>query len=156
MESQNSRMAKGTRRSLSSTPIIFLPITADFDHRNLQDWASLSKRIGDWLLRVVAERRSIIWRWGREAFWITFVAAYPSFPRGDWPRWPCEIALDGPFICHWVERQQTSAHVEDGGEDVADAMHDSPAVDTNIPLLRDVHAELWARLQNHLSVLRDV
>jgi hypothetical protein len=41
--------------------------------------------------------------WGWDAFWLTFVAAYPFFPRGTWPMWDPRIPLEGAFIEQWLE-----------------------------------------------------
>lgn len=38
------------------------------------------------------------WKWGTEAFWMAFTAAYPSFPSGSWPFWNPIIALEGSYI----------------------------------------------------------
>ncbi|TFK79105.1 hypothetical protein K466DRAFT_459449, partial [Polyporus arcularius HHB13444] len=68
-------------------------------------WVWLYEQIERWLVDVVVDRRSKLWIWGREAFWIAFVGAYPAFPGGEWPNWnPC-ISMDGEFIRRWVETQ---------------------------------------------------
>lgn len=150
-------------------PITFLPLPLSFDRRSQRHWASISQRIADWLISVVADLFSNIWKWGREAFWISFVAAYPSFPNGEWPTWPTEISLEGAFISYWITHRQYRSHdrehnesgkregEEDGDGDgdvgypVAPAQHQQ-----DIPILVDHHAELWARFHQHLSVLNVV
>ncbi|KAJ3002668.1 hypothetical protein NUW54_g5725 [Trametes sanguinea] len=99
------------RRAIATMPITFLPISSDFDFRNSRSWATLADRVADWLIAVVADTRSPVWTWGREAFWITFVGAHPRFPDGEWPNWPCEIMLDGTFITYWMRRQQITCQV---------------------------------------------
>lgn len=42
------------------------------------------------------------WTWGRDAFWMAFVAAHPDFPRGSWPLWNSRISLEGAFIESWT------------------------------------------------------
>ncbi|KIK80277.1 hypothetical protein PAXRUDRAFT_159096 [Paxillus rubicundulus Ve08.2h10] len=37
-----------------------------------------------------------------EFFWMAFVAAFPSFPYGDWPDWNPRITMDGDFISYWI------------------------------------------------------
>lgn len=34
---------------------------------------------------------------------MAFVAAFPSFPLGDWPVWDARISMEGNFISQWVE-----------------------------------------------------
>jgi hypothetical protein len=63
----------------------------------------LSLKIEDWLVAVVADTEVPEWVWGREIFWLSFVAAYPLFPHGDWRKWNATIPLDGPFIQSWME-----------------------------------------------------
>ncbi|KAI9058803.1 hypothetical protein FKP32DRAFT_1597129 [Trametes sanguinea] len=139
-------------------PITFLPIAPGFDFRHSQDWAQLADRVADWLIAVVDDPRSRVWRWGREVFWIAFVGAYPRFPGGEWPNWPCKISLDGAFITHWMNRQHG---LTCEGTSEVDGDYGPPSVEVaepeeEIPVYHDVHAELWARLQQHLSVLHSM
>ncbi|KAL0567445.1 protein kinase, partial [Marasmius crinis-equi] len=53
------------------------------------------------------------WEWGREAYWMAFTAAYPEFPRGEWPSWDASIGLDGPYIIEWLNREE-SIHGQEG------------------------------------------
>jgi len=39
----------------------------------------------------------------REFFWMSFVAAFPLFPFGNWPNWDPRISLQGSFISYWME-----------------------------------------------------
>ncbi|KAG2104654.1 uncharacterized protein F5147DRAFT_775476 [Suillus discolor] len=77
-------------------PIPFLPLPSMFNHTNQDDWAKLSKEIEGWLVELDTELSQ--WMWGRDTFWLTFIAAYPFFPRGTWPMWDPRIPLEGTFI----------------------------------------------------------
>ena len=35
-------------------------------------------------------------------FWMAFVAAFPTFPHGDWLLWDLLITIEGNFISSWV------------------------------------------------------
>jgi hypothetical protein len=71
-------------------------------------WANLSSQIQDWLINDVTNPRSQEWKWGRDLFWISFIAAHPLFPQGSWPKWNSKISMDGPFIQNWIDRGQMS------------------------------------------------
>jgi hypothetical protein len=81
--------------------IPFLPLR-HFDNSDWNTWATLSKNIESWLVDVGSETQ--LWTWGRDAFWLAFIAAYPLFPRGSWPKWDSRIPLEGPFIEQWLEQ----------------------------------------------------
>lgn len=70
---------------LDDTLIPFLPLQ-HFDYADQAKWASLMKDIEAWLVDQV-NCQTQLWTWGRDAFWLAFIAAYPSFPRGSWPKW---------------------------------------------------------------------
>ncbi|KAG1741896.1 uncharacterized protein EDB91DRAFT_1052261 [Suillus paluster] len=92
------------------TTISFLPLPPSFDHINRADWETVSRQIQEWLTMKV-DTESSLWTWGRDAFWLVFIAAYPSFPMGKWLMWdPC-IPLEGSFIEQWLECSN------DGGND---------------------------------------
>ncbi|KAG0694573.1 hypothetical protein DFH29DRAFT_815197 [Suillus ampliporus] len=63
----------------------------------------LSKEIEKWLVAEV-DARSQLWTWGRDAFWLTFVAAYPLFPRGKWRMWDPRVPVEGTFVEEWLGR----------------------------------------------------
>ena len=42
-------------------------------------------------------------------FWTAFIAAFPSFPLGDWPPWDVRIPMAGDFI----EKQVVAADFEE-------------------------------------------
>lgn len=75
-----------------------------FDPSNQSCWAALSISIEHWLLSEVVSVRCPEWMWGCNAFWISFIAAYPNFPGGEWPTWNTRIAMEGPFIEKWMQR----------------------------------------------------
>jgi len=50
----------------------------------VESWVALAEHIQDWLLNVVLDTHSQEWLWGRKAFWIAFIAAYPLFLLGSW------------------------------------------------------------------------
>ncbi|KAG2143511.1 uncharacterized protein EDB93DRAFT_1061538, partial [Suillus bovinus] len=81
--------------------IPFLPLQ-HFDNSDWNTWATLSKNIESWLVDVGSETQ--LWTWGRDTFWLAFIAAYPLFPRGSWPKWDSCIPLEGPFIKRWLEQ----------------------------------------------------
>ncbi|KAG1719838.1 hypothetical protein EDB19DRAFT_1898628 [Suillus lakei] len=82
--------------------IPFLPLPPTFNYFNRTDWQMVSQRIQEWLTTEV-DTRSSVWTWGRDAFWLAFVAAYPSFPSSQWPMWDPRIPLEGEFIEQWLE-----------------------------------------------------
>ena len=85
------------------TPISFLPLRQTFDYTSPAEWAVLSKQIEEWLVGEV-DTRSQLWTWGRDAFWLAFVAAYPLFPGGNWRKWDTRVPLEGTFIVEWMKR----------------------------------------------------
>jgi hypothetical protein len=95
-------------------PIPFLPLPPTFNYFNRTDWQMVSQNIQEWLTSEV-DTRSAMWTWGRDAFWLAFVAAYPSFPNGQWPMWDPRIPLEGEFIEQWLERSGGDS----AGEDLA-------------------------------------
>lgn len=89
--------------------IPFFPLPPTFDHTNRGDWASLSKEIEKWLVQLDTGLPQ--WTWGRDAFWLAFVAAFPFFPRGTWPLWNPHVPLEGAFIEKWLEASGQSTTV---------------------------------------------
>ncbi|KAG1753907.1 uncharacterized protein EDB91DRAFT_1242870 [Suillus paluster] len=107
----------------ADVPIPFLPLPLGFDYTKRSDWATLSKQIEGWLAELDTELPQ--WMWGRDTFWLTFVAAFPSFPRGTWPKWDSRIPLEGAFIEQWLEASSSSARFdEEIFEIVGDAQED--------------------------------
>jgi hypothetical protein len=77
---------------------------------------TLAETIQDWL---VAEETSLrgeeLRKWGTEAFWIAFTAAYPAFPHGEWPRWDTQIRMEGQYIKSWLESLSDDDGLETSG-----------------------------------------
>ncbi|KIK75064.1 hypothetical protein PAXRUDRAFT_173910, partial [Paxillus rubicundulus Ve08.2h10] len=40
--------------------------------------------------------------WVRKFFWMAYVAAFPTFPQGDWLNWNPRISMEGDFISYWM------------------------------------------------------
>ncbi|KAG1783424.1 hypothetical protein EV702DRAFT_959444 [Suillus placidus] len=105
-------------------PIPFLPLPSEFNYTKRADWEMLSKRIEAWLIELDTELPQ--WTWGRDMFWLTFIAAFPAFPRGTWHMWNPRILLEGAFIEQWLETSSTNVNVDDDifairGDDERDA-----------------------------------
>ncbi|KAG1804543.1 uncharacterized protein BJ212DRAFT_1284316 [Suillus subaureus] len=89
--------------------ILFLPLQ-HFDNSDWNTWATLLKNIESWLVDVGSETQ--LWMWGRNAFWLALIAAYPLFPRGSWPKWDSHIPLEGSFIKQWLEQSSDHTMIE--------------------------------------------
>ncbi|KAH7931054.1 hypothetical protein BV22DRAFT_985002, partial [Leucogyrophana mollusca] len=81
--------------------IPFLPLPHTFNHSDQNHWTVLAHNIQDWLV-TMAHLESQQWTWGRDAFWLAFVAANPEFPNGKWAEWDPRIPLEGEFIERWM------------------------------------------------------
>ena len=88
---------------MQDVPITFLPLPSTFNHRDTASWAVLVNQISTWLVDTVRSPRCQEWGWGVEAFWMAFIAAYPSFPAGNWPSWETSIGADTRFFQQWLE-----------------------------------------------------
>jgi hypothetical protein len=133
----------------SETPkcnLTFLPLPPDFDSVQGEDWVALAKRIQDWLLKVVLDTHSQEWLWGREVFWITFIAAYPLFPLGSWLMWDSKISLEGSFIQSWMDRMSVDG-VEADSKDVV-----SLAEGLSAEALGNIRADLWEEFRCTVSL----
>ncbi|KAG1835010.1 hypothetical protein DFJ58DRAFT_670468 [Suillus subalutaceus] len=80
----------------------FFPLASNFNHLDGRTWALLANTIQDWLTDNISLTRSDVWLWGREFFWMAFVAAFPGFPRREWPLWDPKIGMEGEFITYWM------------------------------------------------------
>ncbi|KAG1908797.1 uncharacterized protein F5891DRAFT_1180361 [Suillus fuscotomentosus] len=103
MDDSTPSQANNNLSSQADDIIPFLPLQRIFNYINPMEWATLSKEIKEWLVNDV-DTRSQLWTWGCDAFWLTFVAAYPLFPRGKWPMWDPRIPVEGTFIQEWLGR----------------------------------------------------
>ena len=88
---------------MQDVPITFLPLPSTFNHRDTASWAALVNRISTWLVDTVHSPQCQEWGWGVEAFWMAFIAAYPSFLDGVWPSWDTSIGADTRFFQQWLE-----------------------------------------------------
>ncbi|KAG2097247.1 uncharacterized protein F5147DRAFT_549150, partial [Suillus discolor] len=80
----------------------FFPLAPSFNHLNGRTWAVLADTIQDWLVNNISLTRSDVWLWGREFFWMAFVAAFPGFLHREWPLWDPKIGMEGEFITYWM------------------------------------------------------
>ena len=90
-------------------PISFLPLSPAFNKASSVDWASLAFRVQQWLIYYIQDQQMSHWKWGAEVFWTAFIAAFPTFPLGDWPSWDVRIPMVGSFI----EKQVVAADFEE-------------------------------------------
>ncbi|KAK1230366.1 protein kinase [Marasmius sp. AFHP31] len=98
-------------------PCLALPPT--FNRHASDSWSMLYTRIGVWMEQSVTHGdASGDWNWGREAYWMSFAAAFPHFPSGDWPNWNSTIELDGPFIMEWMGRKGGMENGSQAREDI--------------------------------------
>ncbi|KAG2363768.1 hypothetical protein BDR07DRAFT_1483264 [Suillus spraguei] len=93
------------RPSLNSLPegsFPFLPLASSFNYLNGWTCAVLADTIQDWLGNNISFTCLDVWLWGHEFFWMAFVAAFPGFPRQEWPLWDPKIGMEGEFITYWM------------------------------------------------------
>ncbi|KAF8840948.1 hypothetical protein BDN67DRAFT_929416 [Paxillus ammoniavirescens] len=95
--------------SAGDFPIPFLPLAPTFDPMDSRQWATLSKDIERWLVHDVQTTSAPQWAWGRDAFWLAYIAAHPMFPNGSWSPWDPRIPLEGQFIEEWLNDDETSS-----------------------------------------------
>jgi hypothetical protein len=109
-------LAPATNRFSRKHDIPFIPLPADFNHEDRTQWMVLADSIQDWL---AAEESLLqgneLWKWGTEAFWVAFTAAYPAFPHGEWPRWNPKINMEGKYIESWLENLSDDDDLEADG-----------------------------------------
>ncbi|KAH8993097.1 hypothetical protein EDB83DRAFT_2478248 [Lactarius deliciosus] len=72
-------------------PISFLPLAPAFDKSSTVAWVTLASRVQSWLTFYIQDQDLLHWKWGAEVFWIAFIAAFPSFPLGEWPLWDRQV-----------------------------------------------------------------
>ncbi|KAI6111324.1 hypothetical protein F5141DRAFT_1063630 [Pisolithus sp. B1] len=97
--------------------IPFLPLPHMFDCTDPQQWDILSKEIECWLVNEVQNSSLSIWMWGRDAFWLAFIGANPTFPSGRWSAWDPRIPLEGTFIEEWLSGHETESLCLEGLSD---------------------------------------
>jgi hypothetical protein len=79
-------------------PISFLPLSPTFNKASTVAWETLAFRVQHWLIYYIRDQQLPHWKWGNEVFWTAFIAAFPTFPLGDWPPWDVRIPMAGAFI----------------------------------------------------------
>ncbi|KAF9237456.1 hypothetical protein BU15DRAFT_76001 [Melanogaster broomeanus] len=84
----------------------FFPLPSTFDLLDSVSWQMLVHQIQ---FHLVQPEDNLTWEEHvtecllvREFFWMAFVAAFPSFPYGNWPNWNPRISMDGDFISYWI------------------------------------------------------
>ncbi|KAF8840258.1 hypothetical protein BDN67DRAFT_981162 [Paxillus ammoniavirescens] len=68
--------------------------------------------IKTWLITKVS-MSSQHWTWGRDAFWLAFIAAYPAFPGGKWCMWNSKIVPVGEFVEQWLSMSHPAQAIRD-------------------------------------------
>jgi hypothetical protein len=123
-----------------------LPLPRDFDFAQEKSWVALAERIQNWLLDVVLDTHSQEWLWGREVFWIAFIAAYPLFPLGSWLMWNSKISLEGSFIQSWMDKMSVDG-LEADSKDVV-----SLAEGLSVEALSIIREDLWEEFRCTVSL----
>jgi len=90
----------------------FLPLPCHFDHQSGEAWAELAMLIQSVLVQSSHGEEMPCYVLAREFFWMAFVAAFPSFPFGEWPEWDLRIPMRGTFISAWVEDLDLSLPIQ--------------------------------------------
>ncbi|KAI6140157.1 hypothetical protein BKA82DRAFT_157315 [Pisolithus tinctorius] len=93
--------------SAGDFPIPFLPLASTFDPMDTCHWATLSKDIERWLMNDVWTTSVPQWAWGRDAFWLAYIAAHPI-----WSVWDPRIPMEGQFIEEWLNDDGTNGSAD--------------------------------------------
>ncbi|KAF8834897.1 hypothetical protein BDN67DRAFT_984988 [Paxillus ammoniavirescens] len=122
---------------LSPEMFPFLPLPPRFNPDNGLQWQSLAKEIKYWLLQDPAfdVTHPGYYFLMREFFWMAFVAAYPTFPHGQWLCWDPQIPMHGCFISDWIA-------------DLDEA--------TAAPMPATIHDSIWQQLKAAIEELSEV
>ena len=88
----------------------FLPLPSNFESTDVSHWQRLTKTIERCLVASTTfeNRYPEAYRVMRDLFWMAFVAAFPTFPEGDWPLWDARISMEGGFISNWVCKEEVT------------------------------------------------
>ncbi|KAI6008691.1 hypothetical protein F5J12DRAFT_824936 [Pisolithus orientalis] len=124
--------------SAGDFPIPFLPLASTFDPMDTCHWATLSKDTERWLVNDVWTTSVPQWAWGRDAFWLAYIAAHPMFPNGSWSAWDPRIPMEGQFIEEWLN--------DDGMNGSADGMSSNETAEH--PLLSNI----WESFSRHIAL----
>lgn len=106
-------------------------------------WAALSKDIERWLVDDVKSTSVPQWAWGRDAFWLAYIAAHPMFPNGRWSPWDSRIPLEGQFIEEWLK--------DDGESSSADETPSNEAYEAAIAE-RTLLFNIWESFGRHVAL----
>ncbi|KIK73489.1 hypothetical protein PAXRUDRAFT_178306 [Paxillus rubicundulus Ve08.2h10] len=88
----------------------FFPLPPRFSFLNGHAWASLVNKIQTCLVMDInmdetwPECYTVL----RDIFWMAFVATYPSFPHGEWPKWNLMISMERDFMSYWMNNINNS------------------------------------------------
>jgi len=93
----------------------FLPLSQGFQPLNTYEWKQLVMNIEQHLLADphLNNTHPECYFLMRQLFWMAFVAAFPSFPHGDWPNWNSQIPMEGNFISRWVLKDSDDSDWDD-------------------------------------------
>ena len=80
----------------------FLPLPSNFDPLDGEAWQTLLQNIQMCLVQSQDSEGTANQILMCEFFWMSFVAAFPTFPFGDWPNWDPRIPFQGDFISDWM------------------------------------------------------
>ena len=83
----------------------FFPLAKHFDYQNEDHWCSLLDNIQYTLLETGGKEKQLQSEFGDlmlDFFWMSFVAAYLSFPGGEWATWDVCIPMNRIFITSWL------------------------------------------------------
>ncbi|KAI5997604.1 hypothetical protein EDC04DRAFT_2909611 [Pisolithus marmoratus] len=103
-----SKDSLAAKNPLTPAMFPFLPLPSQFEPTDTCQWQQLVKQIEHCLLAdpLLDSKNPECYRLMRELFWMAFVAAFPEFPHGDWPRWNGLITMEGDFISRWVLKDE--------------------------------------------------
>ncbi|KAI6147786.1 hypothetical protein BKA82DRAFT_506334 [Pisolithus tinctorius] len=98
----------------------FFPLSPQFHPLDGRAWASLANEIQFFLVQDISieQTQPDCYEVLRDIFWMAFVAAYPSFPHGEWPQWNPMISMEGEFMSYWMNidndaRKRGDSHMQD-------------------------------------------
>ncbi|EGO30672.1 hypothetical protein SERLADRAFT_404740 [Serpula lacrymans var. lacrymans S7.9] len=117
---------------------------SSFNPYDMQCWIRLMNKIQCWLLMEVIDRQSLEWTWGREVFWMAYIAAYPKFSCGQWTRWSPKISPEQSFLEGWIAQKGVLAHAERSTRPVA---NDIDYISTR--------GAIWDRFQDIVTLVFD-
>ncbi|KAI0795996.1 hypothetical protein C8Q75DRAFT_730148 [Abortiporus biennis] len=90
--------------------IQFLPLPSSFQISSRDSWLYLVSDISNWLNTVIDNTTAPEWKWGLEAYWMAFIAAYPKYPEGRWDCWDARIGPESKFVDEWANSEDYPDH----------------------------------------------